>query len=422
MTRPLNTATASNNNTQQTLLNRFKQVRDHSMALCAPLETEDYVVQPISDVSPPKWHLAHTTWFFEELLLVTQLTKYTRFDESFPKLFNSYYKAAGEHWLQSERGQLSRPTVQEVIAYRQYVDAAMATLLETQTLPQDALTHLEIGLHHEQQHQELLLMDIKYILGANPCTPTYAAPTTEITGSIPPQASSWHIIANGNAEIGHSGESFGFDNEFPRHTTYLPSTNISTALVSNRQFLEFIEDGGYRQAAHWLSMGWDWVNNHTIGHPLYWLRDEDKSTWQEFTLYGKQTLDLNAPVSHVSYFEANAYATWAGARLPTEQEMERYLVQSEATEADGNLHPNDPTKSNGQLWCWTSSAYAPYPGFQAFGGMLGEYNGKFMCNQYVLRGGCVATPAGHYRHSYRNFYLPHQRWMFSGIRLAKDIQ
>ncbi|MFK7975913.1 MAG: ergothioneine biosynthesis protein EgtB [Halioglobus sp.] len=423
----MNASEQSITETQKALLARYSEVRNHSVRLCEPLATEDYVVQPVSDVSPPKWHLAHTTWFFEELLLTTQSPAYERFNNGFATLFNSYYKAAGEHWLQSERGQLSRPTVAEVMAYREHVDSALITLLNTQALPSNALSHLEIGLHHEQQHQELLLMDIKYILGANPFAPVYATdkPQQIHTGTDQPEKSNWHTVPQGLTEIGHCGQEFGFDNESPRHTTYLQGAEICSSLVSNGQFLEFIQAGGYQRPEFWLSMGWEWLNENTVNHPLYWVHDTDNDTWEEFTLYGKNALEHDAPVSHVSYFEAQAFAAWAQARLPTEQELEQFLGQHAHTETvsdKGRMHPWDCNASADQLWCWTSSAYAPYPGFKAYEGMLEEYNGKFMCNQYVLRGGCVATPPGHYRPSYRNFYLPHQRWMFSGIRLAKDIQ
>lgn len=407
---------------QDSLLTRYQAVRTHSTELCAPLEVEDYVVQPISDVSPPKWHLAHTTWFFEELLLVANQADYSRFNPGFGKLFNSYYKAAGEHWLQSERGQLSRPTVAEVLAYRAYVDAEMEALLSASALPAEALNHLEIGLHHEQQHQELLLMDIKYILGANPSLPAYSRTNIE---PARPVAESWQTLAAGNYGIGHEacqkGADFAFDNESPRHTVYVPPVKVCDQPVSNQAYLEFIEDGGYQKPEHWLSLGWDWIQSEGVTQPLYWLEQHGERA--EFTLHGAVPLDPHAPVSHISYFEAQAFASWAGMRLPTEQELELYLcshTKAQPTTSTPCLHPVQRGPHSGQLWCWTSSSYAPYPGYRPYAGVLGEYNGKFMCNQQVLRGGCIATPAGHYRHSYRNFYLPHQRWMFSGIRLAKD--
>jgi len=407
---------------QESLRHAYRSVRQHSTALCTPLQTEDYVVQPIADVSPPKWHLAHTTWFFEELLLVAHDANYRRFNAHYPKLFNSYYKAAGEHWLQAERGQLSRPTVEEVMRYRETVDLAMERLLQEHTLPPDALEHLEIGLHHEQQHQELLLMDIKYILGANPSQPTYCNQARADTAAEP---SVWHSIPAGNYRAGHADQGFSFDNESPQHTVYLQPFEVRKQLVSNAEYLGFIEAGGYENPVYWLSLGWDWVNTQGITHPLYWHTTGDQ--WQEFTLAGSKPLNPNLPVSHISYFEANAFANWARARLPTEFELETFLTCEPATTQqsggdDSMVHPNQLSVNASQLWCWTSSSYAPYPGYKPYTGMLGEYNGKFMCNQYVLRGGCLATPPGHYRHTYRNFYQPSQRWMFSGIALARDTE
>ena len=405
---------------QDALREAFHSIRSHSLVLCEPLETEDYVVQPIADVSPPKWHLAHTSWFFEELLLVRHVPDYARFNEHFPRLFNSYYKSAGEHWLQAERGQLSRPTVREVLAYREHVDHAMDTLLRDAVLPPDALAQLEIGLHHEQQHQELLLMDIKYILGANPSLPSYRPSTVHAEADEPLR---WHPIAAGNYTVGYDEPTFAFDNERPGHTTYLHSAEVRSLLVSNAEYLAFIEDGGYDNPAHWLSMGWEWVQREAIDAPLYWHRHDNQ--WQEFTLTGLQGLDDYAPVAHISYFEASAFASWAGLRLPTEFELETTFLQRAQERENhiaGVLHPARRSIHAQQLWCWTSSSYAAYPNYQPYEGMLGEYNGKFMCNQYVLRGGCIATPPAHYRPSYRNFYLPVQRWMFSGIALARDTQ
>lgn len=404
------------------LAKRYSDVRDTSVRLCETLATEDYVVQPTADVSPPKWHLAHTTWFFEELLLVKFSPGYKRFNETFPALFNSYYKAAGTHWLQSERGQLSRPTVREIFNYRAHVDSAMMELLAADTIDDsvenEMFTLLEIGIHHEQQHQELLLMDIKYILGVNPQPPKYSTAPLPLAG---PPAGNWHAINSGNFEIGFEGSEFCFDNETPRHTIFSPNAMVSQSMISNGEYLAFMEDGGYERPAYWLSMGWDWVTETEVRQPLYWHRKADE--WFEFSLHGINPLDLNAPVAHISYFEANAYACWRGMRLPTEPELEIFLTRSEAQQqqqVEDDFHAVNCNTSQGQLWCWTSSPYSAYPGYKPYAGMLGEYNGKFMCNQFVLRGGCIATPSGHYRNSYRNFYQPHQRWMFSGIRLAKD--
>ena len=396
----------------------YFSVRTHSCDICRPLAIEDYVVQPVAAVSPPKWHLAHTTWFFEELILRHHLPGYQRFDERFSELFNSYYKAAGKHWLQGERGQLSRPTVEQVYAYRAHVDAAMQALLHSGQCNAEVQSLLEIGLHHEQQHQELLYMDIKFILGANPLCPTYSDTPLPRATALPEQWLSW---PEGVYEIGHHGNSYCFDNEMPRHKTYLHAYAIRNTLVTNGEYLEFIDAGGYSDPRHWLSMGWDWLQANAVQHPLYW-HQAGGEQWYEFTLHGGVPLDMHAPVAHISYFEANAYAKWRGLRLPTEQELELYLVSADRQpEQDAGIyHPLHGDRAAGQLWCWTQSQYTPYPGFESYEGMLEEYNGKFMCNQFVLRGGCVVTPAGHSRPTYRNFYTPEQQWMFSGIRLAQE--
>lgn len=397
-------------------LERYLAVRRYSESLCSPLEIEDYVVQPVAEVSPPKWHLAHTSWFFEELLLRPKLPNYQRFNEQFPLLFNSYYKAAGDHWIQGERGQLSRPTVKEIYAYRQYVDEHMQRLLEQGELSIQAAKLLELGLHHEQQHQELLLMDMKYILGVNPLLPTYSDLDLPQANS---KEASWQTIDTGVSAFGHQGAAFAYDNELPRHQQYLAGGKIRKNLVSNGEYLEFIQSKDFSNPKLWLSMGWDWKNSQQVEYPLYWMNREG---WQEFTLHGLQSMDFNAPVAHVSYFEADAFATWAGARLPTEFEAEYFLSLQARPQQDNDstFHAIDASQAHEQLWFWTSSHYSPYPGFKPFEGMVEEYNGKFMCGQFVLRGGCFATPLNHYRHTYRNFFLPEQRWMFSGIRLATD--
>lgn len=403
----------------QTLINHYQVVRQYSVKLCSQLELEDYVVQPYAEVSPPKWHLAHVTWFFETMILKTFITDYAPFDDHFNQLFNSYYKAVGTHTIQSERGNLSRPTVKTILAYRQYVDQAMHALLSESPANPDMVTLIETGLHHEQQHQELLLMDIKRILANNVVQTQYSK--TPLPAALA-SSESWITFAEDLYQIGHQGEGFYYDNEAPRHQHYLYPFSISHTLITNAEFLAFIEAGGYQNAAYWLSQGWDWVEQEKITQPLYWIKHND--TWQEYTLHGLTTLDLNRPVVHISYFEAAAYANWRGLRLPTEQELEVFLENTNIVTdetIDPVLHPIDAKATYGQVWCWTNSQYSPYPGFKTFDGMLNEYNGKFMCNQFVLRGGCVATPDQHYRHSYRNFYLPYQRWMFSGIRLAKDI-
>jgi ergothioneine biosynthesis protein EgtB len=401
------------------IVEQFLNIRRRSEALCAGLAPEDYVVQPTADVSPPKWHLGHTSWFFEELLLVKYQNDYKRYDASFAAVLNSYYKSAGSHWLQSERGHLSRPTVAQIYEYRAHIDRHVAKLLSQNDLHADLVTILEIGLHHEQQHQELLLMDIKVILAANPCMPAYSKSALDCAK---PPSIEWSDFDEGVAQVGHDSPAFSFDNERPRHKSYLTHFSVCNGLVSNGEYLEFVNDGGYQKSRHWLSMGWDWHNEHAVKYPLYWFYKDGQ--WFEFTLHGAAPLDLQAPLCHVSYFEANAYANWRGCRLPTEQELELFLIaETESKNAVGEevLHPGNSNAPHGQLWCWTQSQYSPYPGYQPYDGMLEEYNGKFMCNQFVLRGGCFATPKGHYRHSYRNFFQPHQRWMFSGIRLARDL-
>lgn len=401
------------------IVEQFLAIRRRSEALCAGLACEDYVVQPTADVSPPKWHLGHTSWFFEELLLVKYLSGYQRYDAGFAAVLNSYYKSAGTHWQQSERGNLSRPTVAQIYEYRAHIDRHVTVLLSDNNLHPDIRAILEIGLHHEQQHQELLLMDIKVILAANPSMPAYCETALCMAEAT---SSQWSDFEEGVFSIGHDLAAFSFDNERPRHKTYLNNFSVCDGLVSNGDYLTFVSDGGYQQSRHWLSMGWDWCNEHAIKHPLYWFYRDGQ--WYEFTLHGAARLDLQAPLCHVSYFEANAYASWRDCRLPTEQELEFYLdteTTSENSLPDARLHPNNTDDPACQLWCWTQSQYSAYPGYRPYDGMLEEYNGKFMCNQFVLRGGCFATPEGHYRNSYRNFFQPHQRWMFSGIRLARDL-
>jgi len=395
---------------------RYSQVRADSEAICAPLQTEDCVVQPSAEVSPPKWHLAHTTWFFEAALLTQYISDYRPFNPGFFRLFNSYYKSAGEHWVQGERGQLSRPTVAEIVAYRTAVDDRLLALLNKEEGNRELLTLLELGLNHEQQHQELLLMDIKFILGTNPSMPAY----TEADWLAPAVAESWTEFAEGVYEVGHEGRAFAYDNERPRHKQYLYDIAIRDNTVSCAEFIEFIDAGGYAKPTLWLSQGWDWVQQEGITAPLYWFRKN--AVWHHYTLHGARPVAEHEPVVHVSYFEADAFARWKGCRLPTEAELEKWLVkQPEATmPPSGVIHPTRADLPANQVWYWTASHYSPYPGYRPYSGMLGEYNGKFMCKQFVLRGGCVATPAGHYRPTYRNFYAPQQRWMFSGIKLAKD--
>ncbi len=401
------------------MLERYRAVRRQTEALCAPLEEEDYGVQTMPEVSPPKWHLAHTTWFFETFLLEPFLPGYLPFHPAFGDLFNSYYEGVGTPFPRPRRGWLSRPTVEEVYRYRAHVDEAMVGLVE-----QGPPGLIELGLNHEQQHQELILTDILHNFAQNPLYPAYRALPWE--GLPPPPPLVWVERAGGMASIGHGGEGFAFDNEGPRHRVLLEDHLLASRLITCGEYLAFMEDGGYRRPEFWLSDGWQSVREGGWEAPLYWERREGR--WWHMTLGGLRPVDENAPVSHVSYYEADAYARWAGARLPTEAEWEAAAqalpVEGNFQEA-GTLRPLPPTGEGltqlyGDLWEWTSSPYTPYPGYRPPEGAVGEYNGKFMCNQMVLRGGSFATPAAHIRPSYRNFFYPHDRWQFSGIRLARD--
>jgi ergothioneine biosynthesis protein EgtB len=407
------------------LMSRFRSVRAASVAIVRPLAIEDCVVQSMPDVSPAKWHLAHTSWFFEQFLLRPQLPGYARFHERFEYLFNSYYEAVGPRHARPERGLLTRPTVAEVMRYREHVDEHMFRLLESSADPEDLLPLVELGLNHEQQHQELMLTDIKHVLSVNPLEPAYRADLPEAAaGERGATTAAWHRLEGGLRDIGAGDGGFCFDNERPRHRTWLDPFEIAARPVSNEEYREFIEAGGYRQPAHWLSDGWAAVNQQGWTRPLYW----DESLQSEFTLGGRRRIDPRAPVCHVSFYEADAFARWAGARLPTEAEWEVAAagLPTAGNFADsGRLHPAPAGEAAaeqffGDVWEWTSSAYGPYPGFRPVGGAIGEYNGKFMCNQLVLRGGSCATPAGHIRVSYRNFFYPQSRWQFMGLRLARD--
>lgn len=381
------------------LKNDYETVRKRSIQICAPLKTEDYVVQPIVDVSPPKWHLGHTTWFFETFLLKPHLPGYTEFDPDYNFVFNSYYESVGTRVVRTDRGNLSRPAVEDVMRYREHVDNAMQTLLDQPVLPELA-TLIVLGLNHEEQHQELLYTDIKYILGHNPLLPAY----DKQKAAAPSLASEegFLIMPAGIYEIGHKGEGFCFDNELSRHSVYLQDYAISKVLVSNAEYLEFMEAGGYSDFRHWHAEGWDWVKTNQVNAPLYWHHLDGK--WQHYTWQGLQPVIPDAPVCHISYYEAAAYAAWKGMRLPTEFEWEAAA----------------PQLSWGQRWEWTESAYLPYPGFTKAPGAIGEYNGKFMISQMVLRGGSEVTPPNHSRITYRNFFHPSLRWQFTGIRLAKQ--
>lgn len=384
------------------ILSAYREVRAHTEELCEPLEVEDYIPQPIVDVSPAKWNIAHTTWFFEEMILKQFVPDYKVFDARFGFLFNSYYNTIGERTPRDNRGALSRPTVSEVFAYRKHVDEAMAELLgsSASNTGSDLANLVTLGLNHEQQHQELFLTDLKYTLSINPLFPAYRndyAPE-ELTAS---GTGSFSELSEGIYEIGHNGDGFCFDNELSRHKVFLGDFAISDRTVTNAEFIEFIDAGGYTDFRFWHSEGWDWVNREQIRSPLYWNNIDGE--WHHFTLGGLRPLPLDAPVCHVSFYEASAFAEWKGMRLPTEFEWEAANDQCDW----------------GKRWEWTNSAYLPYPGFTKAAGAVGEYNGKFMVNQMVLRGASIATPVGHSRQSYRNFFHPHLRWQFTGIRLAK---
>ena len=402
--------------------NRFRLVRAATLALAEPLSPEDYVVQSMPEASPAKWHLAHTTWFFEEFVLQHALPGYRFHDDQFRYLFNSYYNTIGPMHSRPRRGLLSRPTVEQVMRYRARIDERMQALLQRQDLAPEILNVITIGLHHEQQHQELLLTDIKHLFSCNPLLPAYLSEKARPSRSAP--ALDFRAFDGGLIEIGHSGDGFSFDNEQPRHRTYTDAFRLANRAVTNGEFLEFVRAGGYEDPLHWLSDGWTIVQSEGWKRPIYWT----PSLEEEFTLTGLRELNPDSPVCHVSYYEADAFARWAGARLPSETEWE---LAAKDVSMRGNFvenrrwHPEPPGQDGrllqmfGDVWEWTQSAYAPYPGFEAAKGALGEYNGKFMVNQLVLRGGSCATPASHIRATYRNFFNPGARWQFSGLRLAK---
>ena len=382
------------------LRERYLKTRDETERLCEPLETEDYVPQPVVDVSPPKWNIAHTSWFFEEMILKDNLEGYEVFDPSFGFLFNSYYNTLGTRTERHRRGDLSRPTVKRVFEYRKHVDEGMREFFESGPPPQ-SLSLVELGINHEQQHQELLITDLKYTFSLNPLDLVYNEEFCPVeNGTISNGATK--SISAGVYEIGYEGHDFCFDNELSRHKVYLDDFEIDDSLVANSEFAEFISDGGYKDHRLWHSEGWDWVQENNICAPLYWRLEED-SSYSTYTLAGRRGVKDDAPVCHVSFYEASAFAEWKGCRLPTEFEWE--------TASD---HFDWGTR-----WEWTSSGYEPYPGFAIADGAVGEYNGKFMVNQKVLRGASSVTPEGHSRKTYRNFFHPHLRWQFTGIRLAR---
>jgi ergothioneine biosynthesis protein EgtB len=415
--------------TADDLVTRFDEVRSHTERLAAPLSPEDQTVQSMADVSPTKWHRAHVTWFFETFVLADHEPGFAPFQEKYWFLFNSYYEAVGPRYARAQRGVVSRPGAHDVGVYRDNVDARMRDLvagLDDGTLAKLSDT-IQLGFHHEQQHQELLLMDIKHVLSLNPLQPAYAGRPSALSQ---PDRLGWVDVDGGLVEVGHRGDGFSFDNELPLHQVHLEPFRLADRLVTNGEWLEFMADGGYRRHELWLSDGWARVQAEGWQAPFYW--SELDGAWFEHTLHGTFPVNPGLPVAHVSHYEADAYAAWAGKRLPTEAEWE-HGVRSAGLEVDGNLadsetfHPQAAGPANGGLrqaygdcWEWTSSAYLPYPGFHPPSGAIGEYNGKFMSNQMVLRGGCALTPPGHTRASYRNFFPPGARWALSGVRLADD--
>jgi ergothioneine biosynthesis protein EgtB len=410
------------------LLAQYRALRQLTEALCAPLAPEDHVVQSMPDASPAKWHLAHTSWFFETFVLAAARPEYQPFHPHFCFLFNSYYNAVGERLARPSRGLLTRPTVADIYRYRAHVDEHMGRLLESRD---NAILHhvgerIVLGLNHEQQHQELILTDVKHLLASNPLRPTYRERAVEPSGAAVP--SRWLEFPAGLAWIGHDGAGFCFDNELPRHQVYLHDFRLASRSATCGEFRAFLDDGGYDRPELWLSDGWSARCNHAWRAPLYW--EKQDGAWSVATLNGFRPIVDAEPVCHVSYYEADAYARWAGARLPTEAEWEAAAgsIPQEANLLDSDqLHPvpassgDGPRQFFGDVWEWTGSAYLAYPGYRPLPGALGEYNGKFMCNQFVLRGGSCVTPRSHIRASYRNFFPPEARWQFTGIRLARDV-
>lgn len=406
---------------------RYVQIRAVSERLAQPLSAEDCTLQSMPDASPVKWHLAHTTWFFETFVLETAVAGYRPFHPQFRTLFNSYYVGVGARPPRAERGLWSRPSLEEVHAYRRHVDQCMAKLLTASAFAPSLRALVELGLHHEQQHQELMLTDLKHLLSRNPLRPVYAPPKPY--PRVAPAKLAWLAYPSGLRRIGHAGSGFAYDNERPHHRVYVDAYEIASRPVSNREYLEFIAAGGYEKPEFWLAEGWDVRSAQHWNAPLYWERH--RTLWRAFTLHDTQAIDPDEPVCHVSYFEADAYARWAGGRLPTEAEWETLAVGAPIAGnllEEGNFHPRRSAAAGtisahqvyGDVWEWTQSSYAPYPGFRTAPGAIGEYNGKFMANQYVLRGGSCATPASHIRATYRNFFPTHARWQFSGLRLARD--
>jgi ergothioneine biosynthesis protein EgtB len=418
-------ATAATATGSSVLADHFHRVRALSLALVEPLSDADATAQSMPDASPAKWHLAHTTWFFETFVLRDHVPGYTLHDPRWPFLFNSYYEAEGRRHARDRRGMITRPNLDEVRAYRAHVDAALAAALPT--LPAAAQELVALGCHHEEQHQELLITDILHLFSENPLEPAIWPAPRRAPVALPDPIR-WIEGPSGIVQVGHAGAGFAFDCEGPRHDALLTPHAIADRTVTNGEWIAFIADGGYRTPRWWLADGWAWVKANGIAAPLYW--EERDGGWTRFGLDGRRPVDLAAPVTHVSFFEADAYAAWAGARLPTEMEWEAAAARHDPAggnqlDTAGPVEPRPAADAGhglfGDVWEWTGSAYRPYPGFQPAEGAVGEYNGKFMSGQFVLRGGSCATPRGHARACYRNFFYPHQRWQFTGVRLAKDL-
>jgi ergothioneine biosynthesis protein EgtB len=413
------------------LYEHFLNTRNFSGIICSPLETEDYCIQTMADVSPTKWHLAHTSWFFEAFVLKDAVNNYTSLHPQYNYLFNSYYIQIGERFTRALRGLLSRPTVKEVYRYREYVDKQVKEFIynSSEEIFNKYAPVIEIGINHEQQHQELIITDIKHVFSVNPLNPVYLARESPLPGTVVP---GWVEYKEGIYETGHDGNGFNYDNETPRHKKYLNPFELSTHTVTNEEYISFMEDDGYSRAELWLSDGFATIGNEKWNAPLYWHKENNE--WWNFTLNGYRKVNLSEPVCHVSYYEADAFARWKGCRLPLEEEWE---TASDGKHIEGNFaesrsfHPVPVSQSHeenslyfmfGNVWEWTMSPYIAYPGYKPLPGALGEYNGKFMSNQVVLRGGSCATPESHIRNTYRNFFPPHSRWQFMGIRLAKDAE